>query len=255
MSETTKPDMAYSIGEVAKLARVSIRALHHYDAIGLLSPSGRSAAGYRLYVDADLRRLQQVLFHRELGLSLDAIKTALDTPADRLTTLEAQRRALVTKLATLQAMLVLVDATIDHLRRGDDMSANDLFRDFDPSQHDDEVRARWGDTYAYAESRRRTKDYTADDWARMRGESDAINQAFVALLVAGVPADDPRAAEVAERHRQHIDRWFYPCSTAMHRGLAEMYLADPRFTATYEKVHEGLALYVHDAISGSSGPA
>lgn len=119
---------------------------------------------------------------------------------------------------------------------------------FDPKRYEAEAQERWGDTDAYKESARRTARYTKADWDRFKTESEAIGAATVALMDASVPADDPRAMDLAEKARLQIDRWFYPCSPAMHVSLAEMYVADPRFTATYETMREGMARYWHDAI-------
>src|SRR5688572_23275699 len=102
--------MTYTVGEVSKLTRVSVRALHHYDEIGLVKPSGRSAAGYRLYTDRDLNRLQQVLFYRELGFKLDDIVAILADPTfDRRKALLAQRDMLAERLESTRAVLELVE--------------------------------------------------------------------------------------------------------------------------------------------------
>ena len=124
----------------------------------------------------------------------------------------------------------------------------EVFGDFDPAEYEDEVKERWGETDAYKESARRTARYTKADWQRFKDESQQIGTDTAALMDAGVPADDPRAMDLAEQARLQIDTWFYPCSHEMHMNLAAMYIADPRFTATYEKIHEGMAQYWHDAI-------
>jgi DNA-binding transcriptional MerR regulator len=145
-----------TVGEVAELAGVSVRALHHYDELRLLSPSERSEAGYRLYSHRDLERLQEILVWRALGFSLGDIRALLDQDGyDRLSALERQRELV---------------------------------------QRDLETRA------------------------------------------------------LAERHRAQISRWFYECAPQMHRGLAELYIADDRFAQHYERRAPGLAAYVHDAI-------
>jgi hypothetical protein len=126
-----------------------------------------------------------------------------------------------------------------------------MFAGFDPAAHEAEAKERWGDTAAYRESARRTKQYTPADWARSKEESDAIYRALAALRAAGVAPGDARAAELVEQHRAHIDRWFYPCSHDMHRGLGEMYVADPRFTQNLDKWYgDGFARYLRDAICG-----
>ena len=249
-SGATRP--VYTVSEVAALAGVSVRTLHHYDAVGLLVPSRRSGAGYRLYDDADLERLQEVLFFRELGLPLDDIAALLAGGAfDREAALELQREMLAKRAARLQAMIASIDRTLDAQRKGRQMDKEELFEvfgDFDPAEYEDEVKDRWGDTDAYKESARRTARYTKPDWERFKAESEQLGADTARLMDEGVPADDPRAMDLAEQARLQIDTWFYPCSHAMHVNLAEMYIADPRFTATYEKIHAGMAQYWHDAI-------
>lgn len=242
--------MAYTVGEVARLTRVSVRALHHYDEIGLVKPRGRSAAGYRLYTDEDLERLQQVLFYRELGMRLDDIAGLLGDPAfDRRKALEAHREALRRRLDETRGLLALVEKTIRSMDGGVAMTKEEMFEafgDFDAEAHEAEARERWGDTEAFRESQRRAKRYTKEDWKRMGAEAEAIVEEFARAAESGVAAAD--AANIAERHRLHIERWFYPCTRPMHAGLGKMYVDDPRFAAHYEKRREGLAAYVRDAV-------
>jgi DNA-binding transcriptional MerR regulator len=251
--------MAYTVGEVAKLAHVSVRTLHHYDEAGLLRPWERSEAGYRLYTLEDLERLQQVLFYKELGFTLDEIRGLMDDPSfDRQEALGIQRELIAEQAMRLEAMLGLIDRTLASLEGGIRMTKEEMFEvfgDFDPVQYEDEAKQRWGDTDAYRESARRTARYTKQDWARFKAESDDINATVVALMDAGVPADDPRAMDAVDRHRMQIDTWFYPCSLEMHSNLGKMYIADPRFTANYEKIRAGMAQYVHDAIMANAARA
>jgi len=128
----------------------------------------------------------------------------------------------------------------------------EVFGDFNPDEHAAEVEERWGGTDTYRESASRTAGYTKADWERMKAESaEPVNQ-VVSAMSAGLASDSPEAMAGAEGHRQHISRWFYECTTEIHLGLAEMYVADPRFTATYEKVAPGLAQYLHDAIKANA---
>lgn len=248
--------LAYTVGQVAKLAHISVRTLHHYDELGLLTPSERSEAGYRLYTASDLERLQQVLFYKELGFSLDEIRSIMADPAyNRRDALIAQRELVAEQVLRLQAMLGLIDKTIASLEGGFQMSQEEMFEvfgDFDPTEYEEEVKERWGHTEAYRESARRTAEYTKTDWERFKAESTEVNAAIVALMDAGVPPDDPRAMDTVERHRLQIDRWFYPCSREMHAELGKMYVADPRFTATYEKIRPGMAQYMRDAIAANA---
>jgi DNA-binding transcriptional MerR regulator len=245
--------MAYTVGEVSKIAKVSVRALHHWDEIGLVKPSRRSPKGYRLYTDDDLDRLQQVLFFRELGFRLEDIVATLADPAfDRREALRSHRALLSQRVEHARALLELVDRTLRAMNGEEAMRPEDKFEAFDPSKYQDEAAQRWGDTPAFAESLKRTKQYTPDDWKRMRAEADEISEALAERLAAGVPATNARATALAEAHRQHIDRWFYPCSHEIHVGLGEMYVNDPRFAAGYERVREGLAAYLRDAIRANA---
>jgi DNA-binding transcriptional MerR regulator len=245
-----------TIGEVGELAGVSVRTLHHYDDVGVLSPSARSDAGYRLYSHADLERLQEVLVWRALGFSLAEIKALLDDPAyDRRSALRRQRGLVSMELERLGGVAQAIDAALAAHEKGTAMKEESMFDGFDAAQYEDEARERWGHTEAYRESARRTAAYGDDEWRAIKAESDGVIDAFVALLADGAPPDGAAARAVAERHRRQISRWFYECSPEMHRGLAEMYVSDPRFTKTYEDRAAGLAAFVHDAIVANSAPA
>ena len=211
----------YQVKDVAQLAGVSVRTLHHYDAIGLLVPQARTAAGYRLYTDADLLRLQQILIGRELGLSLEEIRRSLDDPRfDRKAALLDQRERLRERVQQSEAMIRAIDAALAGLRRRSEegeMKMEDLFEGFDPSQYEDEVRRRWGTSEAFAESEKRTRRYTPDDWKALKAEQAAIYDDAYSALKAGKTPSDEAVMDIAERHRLSIDRWFYPCS---HRCIA-----------------------------------
>lgn len=245
-------DETYTVSEVARLANVSVRTLHHYDEIGLLVPSARSEAGYRLYGRDDLERLQEVLLFRELEIPLPDIAVLLSGGAfDRRAALELQREMLVAKSARTQALITSVERAINAERTGVRMTKDEMFEvfgDFDPAEYEDEVKERWGESDAYKESARRTARYTKADWERFKAESEEIGTAAVVLMDEGVAPEDPRAMDVVEQARLQIDQWFYPCSHEMHCNLGDMYLADPRFTATYEKMRPGMAQWWRDAI-------
>jgi DNA-binding transcriptional MerR regulator len=246
---------------VARIAGVSVRALHHYDEIGLLVPSGRTEAGYRLYSDEDLLRLQQILIGRELGMPLEEIKRSLEDPGfDRRAALEKQREEIATRAERAAAMLRAIDAAIAALEKegGETMKelSNEgitaLFDGFDASRYEDEAKERWGDTDAYKESARRTSKYTKADWERYKAESRAIMSDAAELYLAGAAADGEKARAVAERHRLSIDRWFYPCSPAMHAALADLYEADARFAANIDEHAPGLTAWWSAAIRANA---
>lgn len=248
----------YTVGQAARLGGVTVRTLHHYERIGLLMPTARTGSGYRLYSEADLDRLTRILYYRELGFALDAIAELIGTAAERPGTLQdhldRQHALLTERLHRVQAMI----AAIDNERTAAQMNTPltpeeklEIFgRDYDPSW-ETEAEERWGGTDAWRQSARRTAKYTKADYQRLKDEGDAFNTALKEAFTAGISADSDRASALAERHRAQIGQ-FYDCSYAMHRQLADMYLADPRFTKNYEELAPGLAQWVHDAIHANA---
>lgn len=252
----TKLPRLYQVKELAQIANVSVRTLHHYDEIGLLRPSQRSASGYRKYDQGDLLRLQQILIRRELGLPLEEIRRCLDDPGfDQRQALLAQREQLRARARHTAEMLQAVEralAWIDSAQMEVEMDPKQLFDGFDPAQYDAEAEQRWGSSEAFKESARRTQGYSSDDWQRFASEQAALYADAFSLLTAGEPPDSERAGSVAERHRSLIDRWFYPCSLEMHRGLATLYESDARFAANIDRYGAGLTAFLVAAIRANA---
>ncbi len=249
----------HTVGEVAALAKVTVRTLHHYDRIGLLVPSQRAENGYRLYDYADLERLPQILLLRELGFGLDAIGQMVDAASyDRRRTLIAQRELLRERQQRTQKIIRGVERALAAMAEAKPMDKTKMFdglEDFDHARYEDEARERWGRTDAYEESMPRTRRYSKQDWTRIKEEGETVLARLAELLDEGAQAASRAAMELAEEHRCHIDRWFYPCSHAMHAGLADMYVADPRFTEYFEKRGEGLAVFLRDVILANAARA
>jgi len=244
-------DVPLTVGKMAEVAGVTVRTLHHYDALGLLTPGARSAAGYRLYEEADYERLQEILFYRELGFGLEGISTILRDPEyDRAGALRHQRDLLVVRKDRLQTMIGAVETALDAHEKGITMTKEEMFEvfgDFDPKAHEAEVEERWAGP-ALEQSKRRTKTYGKDQWKEAMAEGESITVELAELLRAADAPEEEKAMDLAERHRLHIDRWFYECSHEMHAGLGSMYVADPRFTGYYEKYAPGLAEFIKSAI-------
>jgi DNA-binding transcriptional MerR regulator len=220
-----------NVGEVAALAGVTVRTLHHYDRIGLLSPSGRTAAGYRRYSPADLDRLHQVLVYRELGFPLEEVATLLDDPAaDPAEHLRRQHRLLLDRMERTRAMVAAVEKEMEARQMGISLTPEErfeLFGDWLPEEYEAEAEERWGDTEAWAQSQQRTRSHTKEDWVRIKAEGEDVE-------------------------RQQIIRNFYDCPPEMHAGLGRMYVEDERFTAHYERIAPGLAQYVSTAVQANA---
>ena len=245
-----------NVGEVAALAGVTVRTLHHYDRIGLLTPSERTAAGYRRYTTSDLDRLHRILVYRELGFPLEEVATLLDDPdADPAVHLHRQLRLLRGRLERNQAMVEAVEKELEAYQMGIQLTPEERFEVFgenDPAQYEAEAEERWGETDAYKQSQRRTASYTKEDWLRIKAEGEDVERRFVEVMRSGAPADSEQAMDAAEAHRQQISRNFYDCPPAMHAGLGRMYVEDDRFTAHYEQRSTGLAQYVSEAVQANA---
>jgi DNA-binding transcriptional MerR regulator len=248
--------MGHTVGQVAKLAGVTVRTLRHYDEIGLLSPQTRTGAGYRRYGPEDVERLHQILLYRELGFTLDEIETILSEPdVGAREHLRRQHTLLLQRIIRLQEMAAAVEYLLEAQKVGINLTPEEkleVFGEFDPDTYAEEAEQRWGGTDAYRESARRTARYTKDDWKKIQDETEDLMRRWVCALDDGAPAEGARAMDLAEEHRQQISRYFYECSFEIHVGLADMYIVDPRFTKNYDERRPGLAQYVHDAIHANA---
>lgn len=250
----------WTVGEVAQAAGVTVRTLHHWESLGLLAPSGRTAAGYRLYSADDVARLQRVLAHRALGFSLEEVRQLLDD--DELDVADALRRQSERLRDSAGRLLAMADA-VDRSRRartmGIELEPHEVLEVFgpcgsddDPTRHADEAEQRWGDTDAYRQSQARTRRYGKPDWVRLKAEQEELLARTAQAFRDGVASDSDAGVALAEEHRLGIDRWFYACSYDMHRSLGRTYVDDERFTAYYDKAAPGLALWLRDAIEANA---
>ncbi len=241
--------MPYTIAQLAKLAGVSVRTLHHYDRIGLLRPSRSATNGYRTYGDAELLVLQQILFFRELEFPLGDIKRIVTAPGfDMAAALTDQRRLLELKRKRLAGLMRTIDTTLKKLNHKKSMEDKDLYGTFSKEEMDaytKEAKERWGHTDAWKQSQERTKHWTKADYKRIAEEGAKFMQVVVSHM-----HEDPASPAVQELMDQHYNalRTFYEPNLTMYRGLADMYVADARFKAYYEKFAPGLAQFMHDAM-------
>lgn len=232
------------VKEVADITGVSIRTLHHYDEIGLLVPDDTTDAGYRLYSDANLETLQQILFFRELGFPLKKIKEILESPTfDRLEALKLQRRMLEEKRKRLDRMIRTLDKTIRHAKGEMDMTNEEKFEGFDFSRnpYEEEARRRWGDR-AVDEANERVKSFTDAD-------KEAFNELYRKLAaIRHLPPDSCEAQEAIGEWYRLLNR-IHTYTPEMFKGLGQMYVDDERFTKTIDAFGEGLAKFMRDAMA------
>lgn len=269
-----------TVGRVAELVGISVRALHHWDEIGLVSPSGRSWAGYRLYDAGDIARIHRVLVYRELGLSLADVGRVLDDPTlDAREHLERQRDQLRERIQRLQGTVLAVETMIERIdmTQNENMSEHEAGRatapsnratpadgiglsaeeqarifgtDWDPAWQD-EARERWGGTPQREQAARRTSAWGAREWEQVKADVDSLEADLAAALRKGVEPGSEEANALAERHRASI-AVHYDCTHAMHVVFGRMYTEDPRFTAHYDDRAPGLAAWLRAVIEANA---
>ncbi|MFE1793250.1 MULTISPECIES: MerR family transcriptional regulator [unclassified Streptomyces] len=252
--------MTYSVGQVAAFAGVTVRTLHHYDKAGLLSPGSRSHAGYRLYDDADLARLQQILFYRELGFTLDETAAILRDPqADVLEHLRARQRQLGEEIARLQRLAEVAARAIEVQQTGVRLTPQERFEVFGEITFDlsyaTEAELKWTGSEGRREAMARAAAHTKEDWSLLMREATAWRAELLTAFDEAEPCDGERAMDLAEEHRLHISRWFTSCPPGMHRRIADDFLADPRAFALVvppSQQRPGLAAYLCKAVHANA---
>lgn len=239
----------YTVQEVAEMSGVTARTLHYYDQIGLLPPADRTAAGYRLYREEQLLRLQSILFYRELGFELSEIEALLSSPGfERLQSLEDQRGLLQAERARLATLIATIDKTIRRIRKEEDMLTDEqLYEGFSHEQIEEykrEARQRYGDEQV-AETEQRIRKLSAAQWEAVQKEGGRIAEELSQQM--DKPADSPAVQALIDRHHAWIEN-FYPAPADVYAGLGSMYTQDDRFRAFYDKYQSGLADFLKAGI-------
>ncbi len=249
----------WSIQEIARIAGTTSRTLRHYDGIGLLTPARIAHNGYRHYDQAALVRLQRILLLRDLGLGLAQIAEVLGPsrgPAAEASALRTHLAYLREEQLRLTRQIASVESTIAALKEGKELMAENMFDGFDHTQHREEVEERWGKE-SYAEGDSWWRGLSSEDRTAWQDRVDALSRDWIAAAESGA---DPAADEAQEIARRHVE-WLSgvpgtPASApggdvkAYVTGLAEMYVADPRFGANYATTDADAsgAEFVRDAL-------
>jgi MerR family transcriptional regulator, thiopeptide resistance regulator len=238
--------MEWSIQEIARLVGTTSRTLRHYDDIGLLTPSRIGSNGYRYYDQAALVRLQRILLLRELGLGLPAIAEVLEGQRDTSKALMMHLKWLRQEQQRLARQIASVETTIRKMEGGEQLMAEEILDGFDNSQYEEEVVRRWGRD-AYDNSNRKWAALSQEQQRDMMSEQEHVTRA---LAEASVRGDDVASDEVQKLVRRHFAwvSFFWTPNREAYINLGEMYVADPRFTATYDKYAKGAAAFIRDAM-------
>jgi len=249
------PQDSYTVSQLATLSGVSVRALHHYDEIGLLKPASVGLNGYRYYGRDQLLRLQQILFHRELGLSLDEIRRAIDAPGyDRAAALRRHRDKLAGEIVRLRDLTKTIDATLASLEGGKPVTEKSMFRGFDPEAR--ERSEAWAiERYGkWARLGIETRDQIMDSWTEAeqeahRAEMAAVFVDFASALSQGLPADSERTQGIVLRlHVNASKAWTGPVGRGGFLNMADSYAENPVARERFERLAPRLADYIARAI-------
>lgn len=241
--------MPYTVNKLAELAHISVRTLHYYDAIGLLKPTSIAKNGYRYYDEKELIRLQQILFFKELEFPLQDIKQMLNRPDFQvIDALKDQRKLFRLKQRRLDTLIKSINTTIHSMKKQQQLHEEemyDAFNDDEVKQYQAEVKERWGNTNAYKQSQAKLKTMTKKQMEGLKIAGNKLTEELGNVMDKLV--SDPTVQALIQKHYDGIN-FFYTCSLEMYKNLAQMYIDDPRFTAYYDKVRPGLAVFVRDAI-------
>jgi MerR family transcriptional regulator, thiopeptide resistance regulator len=238
----------FTVKQLSKLAGVTPRTLHHYDAIGLLKPSRVGDNGYRYYGEEALLRLQQILFYRELGIPLEDIKKIMGRrDFDVFGALHSHKEALQKQVTRLNRLIHTVDNTIHHLKGNMTMNDKAYFEGF--SEEEQEKYAaeaeQMYDPETVRESNRKWKGYSAAKKESILAEGKAIYTELIAAMPRG--AASPEVQAIVERWRKHMD-YFWTPKLEQLLALANGYNDDPRFKANFDKMHPALADFLREAV-------
>ncbi len=245
----------YSVKQVAQLSGVSVRTLHHYDAIGLLKPSEVGDNGYRQYGREELLHLQQILFHRALGMPLSEITTLMDDPDyDQLATLSALKNDLAVKQARFGILIKTLDHTLAHLARGKTLKDSDLYACFEPEQQS--TYETWL-IETFGESIQTEIEHSNKAFTRMTDEEKEsvmhelfeLEQGLAEGLRQGEAPDSATLDLLLDRHRAWVAfMWDRPCTPEAYGGLADLYLSHPDFEKRFEQIEPGFTAYLTGAM-------
>lgn len=236
------------IGEAAQRAGVSVRTLRHYDQLNLLAPSRVTQAGYRYYDEAAMLRLEQILYFRELGFALEEIREIMsDVAYDAKAAMSRQRALLVLQRERIDAMIARLDSAV----RGEGTAMPEVFSmneiEKAKAQYAEEVKQRWGNTDAYAQSEKKTAAYGKGDWQEIQAGMTALMERFA--VVRDLPEEDERVQALVRQWQAYITAHYYNCTDEILKGLGQMYTADERFAANIDRCGEGTAACMSRAIA------
>lgn len=233
------------IREFAAYTGVSVRTLHYYDEMGLLTPAYVDEhTGYRWYDEQSLLRMQSILFYRELDFPLKSIREILSSPEyDQQRALSEQKKLLTLKKERLERLI----AAIDNAAKGENIMT--AFDNSEFEQYQAEAKEKWGNTAAYGQFAEKTKNYSGSNWQSAADGLNAVFAAFAQCKQSGYAPTSAAAQEIVKQLQDFITANYYPCTNEILQGLGQMYVADERFARNIDKNDAGTAEYAGQAIA------
>lgn len=246
--------MEYTVRKLGMMAGISTRTLRYYDEIGILKPARINSSGYRIYGQKEVDRLQQILFYRELGVSLESIKDIMSASSfDEVTALREHREKLLEKRQQLDLILANVEKTIAVKEGRTTMNDKEKFAGFkqelidtNEKEYGKEIRAKYGNE-AVDKSNNKIKNMTETQYDEITKLGETVLETLNDAFETGDPAGE-LAQKAADLHRQWLSFYWDSYSKEAHAGVAQMYVDDERFKAYYEKKHPGAAEFLRDAV-------
>lgn len=246
--------MEYTIQKLGRLAGVSTRTLRYYDEIGLLKPARTNSSGYRIYGQREVDLLQQILFYRELGLSLEDIRSIVTDPGfDSARALREHRNQLLDKRKQLDALIANVEKTMASQEGRMTMSDQEKFEGFkkqlieeNEQKYGREIREKYGEAKVQ-ESNRKLMNMTEEEYEKVTQLANEVNATLAEAFKTGDPSSE-LAQKAVELHKQWLTFYWNEYSKEAHAGLAQMYVDDERFKAYYDKDQPGTAEFLRDAV-------
>lgn len=243
----------YTVGELARASGVSVRMLHHYDAIGLLKPAHVAANGYRIYRRSEALRLQEILFYRATGMQLRDIK-ALMNGKEPLQRLVQHREKLIQAMTEQAGMIATLDRTIAHLQGDDPMTIEELYKPFSAKQqaeYEEWLIETYGEDMANAIAKSRNHRESLSD-SKINAQNDKLKDIETQLVAAYEAGTDPQDADLAAHQNWVGEMWGQTCEADAYAKLSEMYLAHPDFIARYERLSQGFSQWLSTAMQAWS---
>ncbi|QGQ94252.1 MerR family transcriptional regulator [Paenibacillus psychroresistens] len=246
--------MEYTVQKLGYIAGVSTRTLRYYDVIGLLKPARINSSGYRIYGQSEVDRLQQILFYRELGVSLEGIRDIMTAPEfDGALALIEHHEKLLERRAQLDELIANVEKTIALTEGRITMTDKEKFEGFKQKLIDDneakygkEIREKYGDKEV-DKSNRKLKNMSEEQHAAIEKLGADVMDTLAAAFATGDPAGE-LAQKTADLHRQWLSFYWDTYTKEAHAGVAQMYVDDERFTAFYDTKQPGSAEFLRDAV-------